>query len=154
MKKTIISIKSLIFRTVRNTIVTFACRLNTPECVQTAKEYFNEWMRNVNNNKIPKALRALAYCTVIRNGGQAEYDFVYSQYRLNNPADKTDLLNGLACANQEWQLLKFLKERLDNRDAIITSLRYIIARSASHLTAWDFIKSNWNELNARLGYKP
>jgi aminopeptidase N len=136
-------------RTIRNSLVTFACRIEEPGCVQTAKDYFSGWMSNPNINNIPKPLRAITYCTAIRNGGLEEFEFLFEQLQLNKDEEKTNLLTGLACANEEWQLQKFLNDRFFNRDAILTSLRYVIGRSPSYLTAWDFIKNNWNELYTR-----
>jgi hypothetical protein len=135
-------------RTIRNSLVTFACRIEEPGCVQTAKDYFNSWMSNPNINNIPKQFRAITYCTAIRNGGPAEFDFLFKQMQLNNKdEEKSSLLTGLACANQDWQLRKLINEQFASPvDIVFSSLQYVVEQSSSFLIAWDFIKSNWNEL--------
>ena len=86
-----------IIRTVRNSVVQFSCRMDSTECVQKSKDYFSELMKNPSSQSIPAVLRATAYCTAIRNGGQAEFDFLFAQLGDgSNALTKSDVLSGLS----------------------------------------------------------
>jgi aminopeptidase N len=127
-----------------------ACKLDVTKCVQTAKAYFNDWMNNPKVNSIPATLRATAYCAAIKNGELAEFEFLFGQLKSGGSANlKSDLITGLACSNKAWQLEKFLNDRLENIDDVLVALRNVINRSPSFLTAWGFIKTNWDKLNEK-----
>jgi aminopeptidase N len=100
-------------------------------------------------NNIPAALRATAYCTALRNGEQAEFDFLFNQLKADTSSSSDpDLINGLACANQNWQLERFLNDRLSSNKSkdTVTGLKAIITKTPSYMTAWAFMKENWDQL--------
>jgi hypothetical protein len=122
-----------------------------PNCVQQAKSNFNDWMNNPKANNIPAGLKSTAYCSAIKNGDQAEFDFLFGELKSKNSANlASDLLAGLACSSQAWQLEKLLNDRLENsNDTLISALRNVITRSPAFMTAWSFVKANWDLLNQK-----
>jgi hypothetical protein len=43
-------------RFIRNSVISFACRMDLPDCLAKSKAYFSEWMSDPNNNK---------YCNIL-----------------------------------------------------------------------------------------
>ena len=133
----------------RANVVQLACKMDVSHCIAKSKQYFSEWMNNVNNNKIPTTLKSTAYCYAIKYGGQEEFNFLFDQLKQNNKANvKSDLLVGLACAKEMPLIEKFLNDRLVNSNDTLSALRSVITRS-SFLYAWNFIKNNAEELYSR-----
>ena len=134
----------------RSSAFKLACRMGIYDCITKSNELFQGWMRNPSNNAIPLLLRAKVYCTAIKSGDQAEFDFLFNQYKKNdNSKNVPDLLNGLSCAKESWQLEKFLRDTFKNSNTTISCLRNIITKTSSHLQAWNFVKQNWEELYRR-----
>lgn len=56
-------------------------------------------------DRVDPDIKAVVYCTGISGGGQKEWDFAYSQYKLTKVAsEKSILLSALACTSKTWIL--------------------------------------------------
>jgi hypothetical protein len=134
-------------RSFQKSIIEFACKVDEAGCVETSKSYFIDWMSNPNLNNIPDALQATVYCTAVRHGGRAEFDFLFKKITsYQSSHDQDSMLSGLACTNEHWQLVRLLNSRLVRGD---DGLLNVVGGSSSHLIAWDFIKNNWSLLFKR-----
>ncbi len=53
--------------------------------------------------RIKPGLKATVYCTAIRNGGEAAWNFAYNQFKVANvAAERVRLLDALACTQEPW----------------------------------------------------
>lgn len=70
-------------------------------------------------SSIPKDLRKIIYCTVIRHGGQEEWDYLWSMYKKSNVAsEKATIMQSLSCTREVWLLQRFLDMSLNNTSGI------------------------------------
>ena len=55
--------------------------------------------------RIDPGLKYTVYCTAIKQGGQAEWDFAYNQYKTSQVAsERAKLLSALSCTKVPWLL--------------------------------------------------
>ena len=58
-------------------------------------------------SRIDPALKSTVYCTVIREGDQKEWNFMFEQYMAATvPSEKRRLLAALTCARKAWIINK------------------------------------------------
>ncbi|XP_056008322.1 putative aminopeptidase-2 isoform X2 [Ostrea edulis] len=133
----------------RSTVSSTACSYDIPECLSAAEQQYKDWMSNPNNNKIDPGLKYTVYCTAIKQGGQAEWDFAYSQYKSSQVAsERAKLLSALSCTRVPWLLKRFLEyavtdgevRKQDGTSVIAAVGRNVIGRPI----AWNFVRSRWD----------
>ncbi|XP_070256863.1 aminopeptidase N [Myotis yumanensis] len=131
--------------------ISTACSSGVAECQELASSLFSKWMADPNNNPIHPNLRSTIYCNAIAQGGEAEWDFAWDQFRkatLVNEADK--LRAALACSKEVWILNRYLEYTLDpnlirKQDATST-ISSIASNIIGKTLAWDFVQINWKKL--------
>lgn len=97
--------------------------------------------------------KQVVYCTAIRVGGDAEWNFAFKQYQESNvPTEKNILLDALGCSSKQWVLTKYLNMILNN-DTVIRKQdgARVFASVANNIVgttiAFDFIRNRWEEIN-------
>lgn len=56
-------------------------------------------------SRVPANLKNVIYCTAIKHGGQAEWDFAWARYLATNVGSERDqLLVALGCTRETWIL--------------------------------------------------
>ncbi|XP_006867240.1 PREDICTED: aminopeptidase N [Chrysochloris asiatica] len=131
--------------------ISTACSYGVQECEVLVSDLFADWMKNPNNNPIHPNLRSTVYCNAIALGGEAQWDFAWSQFQkatIVNEADK--LRSALACSNQVWILNRYLNYTLNpdlirKQDATST-ISSIASNVIGQTLVWDFVRSNWKKL--------
>ncbi|XP_005885265.1 PREDICTED: aminopeptidase N [Myotis brandtii] len=131
--------------------ISTACSSGVPECQTLASSLFSQWMADPSKNPIHPNLRSTIYCNAIAQGGEAEWDFAWDQFRnatLVNEADK--LRAALACSKEVWILNRYLEYTLDpnlirKQDATST-ISSIAGNIIGKTLAWDFVQINWKKL--------
>ncbi|KAL5020482.1 hypothetical protein ScPMuIL_003374 [Solemya velum] len=141
----------------RSQISSTACDYGVASCVEEAKALYRAWMNATDSkNPINPGVRFTVYCTAIRHGGQAEWDFAYEQHRNSNVAGELSRLRGaMACSRQTWILSRYLErtiqpEEIRKQDAVGT-ITTIAANPVGRPLAWDFIRAKWEYLNREYG---
>ncbi|XP_028172441.1 membrane alanyl aminopeptidase-like [Ostrinia furnacalis] len=109
------------FETIRNRmqVLELACKLDHTECV----EHFVAKFRNFVDNGvvIPPSLRPVAYCTGLRYGTGADYDFMWQRMSTTNVANEARLIGEvLGCTTDEASLKKFLVSMLEENSPIMS----------------------------------
>lgn len=57
--------------------------------------------------RVDPDLKSAVYCTAIAEGGEAEWNFAYQQYKETNvAAERRSLMAAMACTKQTWILSK------------------------------------------------
>ncbi|CAF3749882.1 unnamed protein product [Rotaria sp. Silwood1] len=94
----------------RDLIVSTACHYNLDDCVHRAQFLFEQWFNHPSNNSIEPNDRPVVYCTNVRIGGRAEFQFLLHQYRTSNdPQEKARIQSALACT-RDTELIRYLLE--------------------------------------------
>ncbi|KAJ8797849.1 hypothetical protein J1605_017051 [Eschrichtius robustus] len=131
--------------------ISTACSNGLPKCEELAKNLYNQWMEDPQNNPIHPNLRSTIYCNAIAQGDQKEWDFAWrqlQQVQLVNEADK--LRSALACTNKVWLLNRYLsytlKPDLIRKQDATSTINSIASNVLGQSLAWDFVQSNWKKL--------
>ncbi|XP_015127700.1 aminopeptidase N isoform X1 [Diachasma alloeum] len=94
-------------------ILTWACTFGHDDCVRNAIAQFQSWRNSPSpdtDNPISPNLKIVVYCTAIRTGGQAEWDFAWERYLKTNVGTEKDLLlYALGCTREPWILSRYLE---------------------------------------------
>ncbi|XP_076675141.1 uncharacterized protein LOC143372620 isoform X2 [Andrena cerasifolii] len=82
----------------RELILTWTCKYNQTECVDTSKKLFSKWRKNRSDVISPNA-RAAVYCTALRHGSQDDWQFLWERYlETNFASEKKIILDALGCS--------------------------------------------------------
>lgn len=94
-------------------ILIWACTFEHDDCVRNAVMLFQNWQNSPDpdrDNPIPANLKSVVYCTAIRTGGQAQWDFAWERYQNTNVGSEKDLLlYALGCSREPWILSRYLE---------------------------------------------
>jgi len=138
---------------IRNTILTWACNFNRPECLNNASNFFTQWKNDTNgNNPISPDLRSVVYCSALINGGEEEWNFLWNQYQ--NTAVATDqvlILNALGCTTKPDLLNRYLNYSINPDSGIrwqdIQSVfSAVYSRAGGVDIAFSFIENNFEAI--------
>jgi aminopeptidase N len=137
----------------RDLIVSAACRNNLDDCVQHARLLFEQWFNQPSNNSIAPNHRSLVYCTVVRLGNRAEFQFLLRQYQeSNDPQEKARIQSGLACT-RDTELIRYLLEihansqlNIIRRQDALSGIRAICRNFVAETECWAFVRSRWQQL--------
>ncbi len=94
-------------------------------------------------------MKSLIYWTGVENGGDKEWDFVYSKFKTeSNPTEKSKLQSALSATQKPWILRKWLDYSLDSNIIRTQDTVYVITAVSQNnpmgrYIAWDFARANW-----------
>ena len=115
-------------------------------------------------------LRRVAYCTVIREGGEREWDFVFARFKMSKiPSERSRLLRALGCSTELWLLnrynqqlntekskqsvfiFRFLHMSIDESSGIrkqdVGSVFSVVSSNTyGRDLAFDFLRENWTTI--------
>ncbi|CAF1127592.1 unnamed protein product [Rotaria sordida] len=138
-------------------IVSAACHYDHPECIETARSAYRHWNVNPTLNQIPANLRSIVYCTVVRKGSRAEFNFLWTRLQTELIASETlNLLKGLACTEDLSLIVWFLDQHLSNESVIRDqdaplSIANIARSLRANQIAWNWIRDHWFKLFEKWG---
>ncbi|XP_050542648.1 aminopeptidase N-like isoform X2 [Daktulosphaira vitifoliae] len=136
-----------------------ACELGHIDCIRNAVVQFQNWRSTPhpeNNNPISPNLKAIIYCVAISYGGEEEWDFTWSMYKLTKTVSEKDLLlDALGCSRETWILTRFLDYALQNNSIIksqdLSKVFYALTNKiAGQEVAWNYVRDNWRTLKSSL----
>uniref|UniRef100_A0A3B5M7T9 Aminopeptidase n=1 Tax=Xiphophorus couchianus TaxID=32473 RepID=A0A3B5M7T9_9TELE len=107
----------------------------------------------VNRYLIHPNLRSAVYCSAVAAGGEAEWNFTWSQLQDATVASEANkLMLALACSNNTQLYLEFTldpaKIRKQDATAVITAVAN--NRAGQNLT-WQFVTKNWEHMFTEYG---
>lgn len=136
-------------------VLSWACSFGHEDCVQNAVKQFYNWRNTPNpnkNNPISPNLKMVVYCTAIRVGGQAEWDFAWKQYLETNVGSEKDLLlHALGCTRELWLLNRYLDWTITENSGIRKQdasrvLNSIVSNPIGQPLAFSFLRNKWDRL--------
>ena len=91
------------------------------------------------------------YCTAIKHGSRAEWDFASNEYDKEMDANsKRSLQYAMSCTREPWLVMRYLNNQMNDqivrRQDSLIGLRVALANSYSNKIAWVFLKKNWQLL--------
>ncbi|XP_071548247.1 aminopeptidase N-like isoform X2 [Panulirus ornatus] len=136
----------------RQKAVSWACKLDHPDCLYKASSLFAHWMNNPDNNSIPLNLKSTVYCYAIAQGDEAEWQFAWDQYlRSNVGSEKAKLLSALGCTKTVWLLTRYLEMAFTPSSGIrkqdsYTVFAVVASNEMGRALAWDFLHNEWDRV--------
>uniref|UniRef100_A0A3P9Q7A9 Aminopeptidase n=1 Tax=Poecilia reticulata TaxID=8081 RepID=A0A3P9Q7A9_POERE len=136
--------------------VSTACRTGLPECQNLVRMWFRQWMDEPERNPIHPNLRSAVYCSAVAAGGEAEWNFTWSQFQDATVASEAHkLMLALACSNDMQLLERYLEFTLDpakirKQDATAVITAVANNRAGQNLT-WQFVTKNWDYMFTEYG---
>jgi len=132
-----------------------ACGYGEEACVAEAQKQYNDWKSSGTNNISP-TFRSIVYCTSIANGGEDDWEFMWSRMQEETDSNEfSKLLYGITCSREPWilsRLLQYTKNstliRKSDIDNVYRNLCY--NEYARDLT-WDFLRQEWDYIYEVLG---
>ncbi|XP_022215178.2 aminopeptidase N [Drosophila obscura] len=103
-------------------VANWACQYQVADCVAQALQYYGNWRSEPEpdqKNPVPINLRGTVYCTAIRHGSDADWEFLWARYKNSNvAAEKRTILTALGCSREVWVLQRFLELTFAPNEAI------------------------------------
>lgn len=85
------------------------------------------------HSSVPVDLRAVTYCTAIRQGGDREWKFLWTRYGKSNVgSERAMILNSLGCSREIWLLQRYLDWTLDESTGVRKQDRSIVFSTVAH----------------------
>lgn len=146
---------ALIERLTRSLAVDINCFYKHGPCIEEAKTLYAEWMAD-ETQLVSSTYRTDVYCTAIRAGGVAEWDYAWDQYLKSNSAQhQSSLRYGMSCTQDPWIINRYLERVMDTNNVRLqdssSTLSYIGRHENSKYVAWAFAANNWELLTSSVG---
>jgi len=139
----------------RKKVVSWACKVEHPECVYQAIAKFDEWMERGNpdqDNPVDVNLKFQTYCNAIARGGEKAWDFAWERYNASNVAtEKSTILSSLGCAKEVWLLNRYLQMSLTPGSGVRKQdgsrvISTVASNTVGRYLAFDFIRDKWETI--------
>ncbi|XP_062552054.1 aminopeptidase N-like [Armigeres subalbatus] len=90
-------------------VTDWACNIDMGDCVVNSLKLFNLWVTS-GKNPMPLDLRSSVYCTAVREGSRADWEFLWDRYRDVSVvgADRAAIAEGLACTRDRGLIGRLL----------------------------------------------
>lgn len=113
----------------RAKILAWSCKYGNDDCISKAKTYFNNMKISIAANPVPVNIRSVVYCTAMREGNDADFDFLFKKYQAETVAtEETLILNSLGCVKNQNLVKKYYEiiisdqVRRQDKSAALSSL--------------------------------
>ena len=137
----------------RDMIVSMACRFDLDHCTQRAQQLFEQWFNSPSNNSIAANQRRVVYCTSIRLGDRARFQFLLREYQASNdPQEKARIQTALTCT-RDIDFIRYLLEihissdrNIIRRQDVLNGIRSICRNFIAETECWAFVRARWTQL--------
>ncbi|XP_003975193.2 endoplasmic reticulum aminopeptidase 2 [Takifugu rubripes] len=140
-------------RRLRSEVLSLACHLNDPVCVQRARQTFNDWLLSNYTLNLPTDVAEMVYSVGARD--DRGWASLFHLYNISlSEAQKNRIMFALTCSTDPNKLKSLLELSLEGkviRSQDLSSVILMVARNpqGSHL-AWNFVIKNWDALVQKL----
>ncbi|KAK1893011.1 Endoplasmic reticulum aminopeptidase 2 [Dissostichus eleginoides] len=139
-------------RRLRSELLSLACHLDDPPCLERARQSFKHWLQSKGTLNLPTDVAE----TVFSVGAQEDHGWASLLHTYNissSAAQKGKILFALTCSRDTNKLHRLLELGLEGkviRTQDLSSLIFMVARNPQgHRLAWNFVKKNWDTLVQR-----
>ncbi|KAJ8733110.1 hypothetical protein PYW08_001408 [Mythimna loreyi] len=133
-------------------LVMWECYVESPRCLNWAREQFNNWTKqaDINNNPIPSYLRSLVYNMVLRHGGRAEFDFLWGVFmNSTDPNVKSLIINNLPSTREESLITTLLEKSLTEIPKQYAVAAWSVEAPLGTRLAQDFLIQNFEQVYSK-----
>ncbi|EFX67144.1 hypothetical protein DAPPUDRAFT_203795 [Daphnia pulex] len=133
----------------RSDAMSWACKLQIADCVDNSKAKYAELMKEPDNSLILSPnQKSVILKTGVENGGQAEYDFAFTQYTSKYD---TSFLIAAASSKDVSRLNSLLNKMLDSESGIRLSdvntlFNNVASNPVGNALATDFLVNQWDAI--------
>uniref|UniRef100_A0A8C7ZIJ0 Aminopeptidase n=1 Tax=Oryzias sinensis TaxID=183150 RepID=A0A8C7ZIJ0_9TELE len=143
-------------RRLRSEVLSLACHLDYPPCLERANQHFQEWLQSNGTLNLPTDVAETVYSV----GAQHDHGWnsLLDTYKISlSEAQKNKILQALTSSRDTEKLQRLLQLGLEGkviRSQDLSSLILMVARNPKgHYLAWNFVKKNWDELVEKLVFQ-
>ncbi|CAJ1068862.1 endoplasmic reticulum aminopeptidase 2 [Xyrichtys novacula] len=136
-------------RRLRSEVLSLACHLDDPPCVDRARQSFNDWLQSSGKLNLPTDVAKTVYSV----GAQDDHGWASLLHTYNislSAAQKSKVLSALTRSKDTNKLHRLLEMGLEGkviRSQDLSHLILMVARNPrGHHLAWNFVKKNWHTL--------
>ncbi|GAA6222143.1 endoplasmic reticulum aminopeptidase 2-like [Lates japonicus] len=136
-------------RRLRSEVLSLACHLDDPPCLERAHQSFKDWLQSNGTLNLPTDVAE----TVFSVGAQDDHGWASLLHTYNislSAAQKHKILFALTCSRNTSKLERLLELGLEGkviRSQDLSSLILMVAGNPrGHHLAWNFVKKNWDTL--------
>uniref|UniRef100_UPI0037E80419 endoplasmic reticulum aminopeptidase 2 n=1 Tax=Semicossyphus pulcher TaxID=241346 RepID=UPI0037E80419 len=136
-------------RRLRTEVLSLACHLDDPPCVERARQSFHDWLQSNGTLNLPTDVAKTVYSV----GAQDDHGWasLLHTYKVSlSAAQKSKILFALTCSNDINKLHRLLELGLEGkviRSQDLSTLILLVSRNPrGHHIAWNFVKKNWDTL--------
>uniref|UniRef100_A0A8C4I353 Aminopeptidase n=1 Tax=Dicentrarchus labrax TaxID=13489 RepID=A0A8C4I353_DICLA len=136
-------------RRLRSDVLSLACHLDDPPCLDRARQSFKDWLQSNGTLNLPTDVAETVYSV----GAQDDHGWASLLHTYNislSAAQKNKILFALTCSRDANKLQRLLELGLEGkviRSQDLSSLILMVARNPQgHHLAWNFVKKNWDTL--------
>ncbi|XP_043068195.2 glutamyl aminopeptidase [Drosophila bipectinata] len=141
----------------RVSVLSAACALGLPDCLQQAAQRFNSFLENPTANRPSPDLRVIVYYYGIQQStSQSTWEQLFTLFTEEADAsEKSKLMEGLAAAQDPQWLFEYLK-RAENESIVrsqdyFTCVQAIAANPVGEPVVWEYYREQFAQLTARFG---
>lgn len=136
-------------RRLRSAVLSLACRLDDPQCVDQARELFNDWLRSNGTISLPTDVASTVYAVGAKE--DLGWTSLLQIYKTSLSEDsKSKMLYALTRTGDANKLSSLLELGLEGKVIRSQDLSHVVMMVASnpqgHYLAWNFVKKNWDTL--------
>ncbi|XP_039494016.1 glutamyl aminopeptidase [Drosophila santomea] len=141
----------------RVSILSAACALGVPDCLQQASERFNAFLQNPSSRPSPDLREIVYYYGMQQSTSQSSWEQLFQLFVAETDAsEKLKLMYGLSGVRNSQYLFNFLvlassDESIVRSQDYFTCVQYIAANPVGEPVVWEFYREQWPQLTARFG---
>jgi aminopeptidase N len=126
-----------------------ACKYGYSECITNAVNMYANYMKNP-DKLISSSYRQSVYCTAIRYGGVAEWDFAFQQFQSTDSFQHQQMLRyGMSCSNDAWVINRYIDYVLDptviRKQDQSATFGFIGEHETNKYLVWAYAVNNWDK---------
>ncbi|XP_052840444.1 glutamyl aminopeptidase [Drosophila gunungcola] len=140
----------------RVSILSAACALGVPDCLEQAAQRFNAFLQNPTSRPSPDLREIVYYYGMQQSTSQANWEQLFRIFAAETDAsEKLKLMYGLSGVQDSQLLFNFLSlagdESIVRSQDYFTCVQYIAANPVGEPVTWEFYREHWPQLSARFG---
>ncbi|XP_072244138.1 endoplasmic reticulum aminopeptidase 2 [Leuresthes tenuis] len=136
-------------RRLRSEVLSLACHLDYPPCLEQANQHFKDWLKSNGTLNLPTDVAETVYSV----GAQDDHGWasLLETYKISlSETQKHKIMFALTSSRHTDKLKRLLELGLVGdviRSQDLSSLIILVARNPrGHYLAWNFVKKNWDTL--------
>ncbi|CAH2268500.1 jg396, partial [Pararge aegeria aegeria] len=140
----------------RNIILNLNCRLGNEQCVNQSQALLEQF-RNNPSNSINPDIQTTVFCSGLRGGDAANFNFLWERYIASqDSSEQAILLNSLGCTSNETLRNFYLGQIIDENSSVREQDRHTIlvstinASPANMEAALEFVVKNFAAIQPRV----